>query len=81
MHKLNPHICVLTVMMATPALAYFGPGATAGTIAIVLGVLASVFFAFVGIIWYPVKRLVKRRKPAAVKKAAETAQDAECTGS
>jgi hypothetical protein len=49
--------------------AYVGPGVGAGTIAVVLGILSSIFLAFVGIIWYPIKRLIrgikgaKNRKP------------------
>ena len=52
----------IALISATPAEAYVGPGVGAGTIAIVLGILSSIFLAFVGIIWYPVKRLIKRRK-------------------
>jgi hypothetical protein len=50
------------LLQVTPAYAYIGPGVGAGTIAIVLGILSSIFLAFVGIIWYPVKRLIKGRK-------------------
>jgi hypothetical protein len=50
------------LLQVTPAYAYVGPGVGAGTIAIVLGILSSIFLAFVGIIWYPVKRLMKGRK-------------------
>jgi len=42
--------------------AYIGPGAGAGTIAIVLGILSSIFLGFVGILWYPIKRLIKAWK-------------------
>lgn len=49
---------------AVPAEAYIGPGAGAGTIAVVLGVLAAVAMAFMAIVWYPVKRLLKRAKRA-----------------
>ena len=52
----------LALLQVTPAYAYVGPGVGAGTIAIVLGILSSIFLAFVGIIWYPVKRLIKGRK-------------------
>jgi hypothetical protein len=50
--------------MLSPSLAhaYLGPGLGAGTIAVVLGVLASVFLAIIGIIWYPIKRIFKRKK-------------------
>ena len=39
-------------------------GVGAGTIAIVLGILASIVMAFFAILWYPVKRLIKKRKAA-----------------
>lgn len=47
-----------------PAHAYIGPGAGAGTIAVVLGILASIVMAFFAILWYPLKRLSKKRKAA-----------------
>jgi hypothetical protein len=52
----------LALLPVTPAHAYIGPGIGAGTIAIVLGILSSIFLAFAGIIWYPIKRLIKGRK-------------------
>jgi hypothetical protein len=56
-------VCLaLALLPVTPAYAYVGPGVGAGTIAIVLGILSSIFLAFVGIIWYPIKRLIKGRK-------------------
>lgn len=54
------------LLLSTPAAhAYIGPGAGAGTIAVVLGILAAIGMAFVAIIWYPLKRLFKKRKAAA----------------
>lgn len=47
-----------------PAEAYIGPGAGFGTIAVVLGILAAIVMAFFAILWYPVKRLLKKRKVA-----------------
>lgn len=55
----------LALLPVTPAQAYIGPGVGAGTLAIVFGILSSIFLAFVGIVWYPIKRLVKRRKVSA----------------
>ena len=49
-------------LFAMPAHAYIGPGAGAGTIAVVLGILASIVMAFFAILWYPIKRFVKKRK-------------------
>jgi hypothetical protein len=47
---------------------YIGPGLDGGMIAAVLGFFASIFLAFVAIIWYPVKQVIKRFKK---KKAGE----------
>ena len=55
----------LTLLHVAPAHAYIGPGVGAGTVAIVLGILGSIFLAFVGIVWYPIKRLLKGRKAKA----------------
>lgn len=54
-----------TILLAPSlAQAYLGPGLGAGTIAIVLGVLGSVFLAIFGVLWYPIKRWRKRRREA-----------------
>lgn len=58
-------ILVLGMLVLSPlhgAHAYIGPGAGAGTIAVVLGILASILMAFVAIVWYPLKRLARGRK-------------------
>jgi MFS superfamily sulfate permease-like transporter len=50
------------VFLAAPgdAFAYIGPGVGSGAVAVVLGILAALFLALVGIIWYPMKRRLKR---------------------
>lgn len=53
------------VVLATPASAYIGPGVGAGAIAVVLGVIGSILMAVVAILWFPVKRILKRRKSVA----------------
>ncbi len=57
----------MLLMSATPALAYIGPGAGAGVIAVVLGVIGAFFMTVLAVIWYPLKRLFKktRKKSAA----------------
>jgi len=64
--------CVVWLITPVPAMAYIGPGAGAGTIAVVLGVLASIVMAFFGLLWYPVKRLMKKRKAAKEQNDIET---------
>ena len=71
MQKLSLFVGVLITLFATAAHAYIGPGAGAGTIAVVLGVIASIFLALVAIIWYPLKRLIKNRR-SSPKKTEET---------
>lgn len=46
--------------MLTSAFAYIGPGLSGGIVATVLGVLGSIFLAIFAIVWYPVKRMIKR---------------------
>ena len=62
-----PALVAGLILSAAPAQAYIGPGAGAGTIAVVLGVIAAIFMAFFAVLWYPIKRMFKKRKadPAA----------------
>ncbi len=60
--KLTILLLLPVLFAAAPAHAYIGPGAGAGTIAVVLGILASIVMAFIAIIWYPFKRLIKKCK-------------------
>ena len=71
MRKMIASLVLLTALPVAAAHAYIGPGAGAGTIAIVLGILSSAFLAFVGILWYPIKRLLKGRKATAKAASAE----------
>jgi hypothetical protein len=41
---------------------YIGPGLGGGIITAVLGFFTSIFLALFAIIWYPVKRLIKKIK-------------------
>lgn len=47
-------------LIATPALAYVGPGAGLTAIGTVLSLLAAVVLAIVGFVWYPIKRFLRR---------------------
>jgi uncharacterized membrane-anchored protein len=68
MHWLGSRLLVVSALALLPyatAHAYIGPGLTVGVVAIVLGILGSIFLAFVGILWYPTKRLIARWRKAA----------------
>ena len=42
--------------------AYIGPGMGGGVIAITLGFIAAIFLALFGILYYPIKRVIKKRR-------------------
>ena len=42
--------------------AYIGPGMGGGVIAITLGFIAAIFLAVFGILYYPIKRVIKKRR-------------------
>jgi hypothetical protein len=55
-------LCMLAgLMLSTQAQAYMGPGAGLSAIGSFLSLIAAFFFAIVGFIWYPVRRLFKKR--------------------
>jgi len=56
-------IVVLAIgLYPVQALAYIGPGAGLSAIGSLLALIAAVALAVVGFVWYPVKRLMRRRK-------------------
>ena len=52
---------VLAMSVVAPAAAYIGPGAGLSAIGLVLAMVAALGLAVVGFVWYPVKRLLRRR--------------------
>ncbi len=65
-----PLLILLVLMVPGQADAYVGPGLGAGTIGVILGIIGSLFIALFAIIWYPLKRLFKKKK----KQSQETEQ-------
>lgn len=45
-------------------LAYIGPGAGLGGLAIAIALFLGVLFLFVGLVWYPLKRMLNGRRQA-----------------
>jgi len=61
-------VAAATAVPLDSARAYVGPGLGLATLAVVLGVIGSVLLAVFAILWYPLKRLFKKRKaPAAAR--------------
>ena len=48
----------------TPAFAYLGPGAGLSALGAFLALLLGVILAFVGFVWYPVKRFLRKGNAA-----------------
>lgn len=58
-------VAVLLAAIATtpsPAEAYMGPGGTLSGLGTLLALIGAVFVAIAGFLWYPIKRLIKKRK-------------------
>ena len=55
-------LILLIVLLPVSANAYIGPGMGAGALATVLGVINSLFLAIVAIVYYPIKRLIRKLK-------------------
>ena len=62
MRHLQLALALSIIAAATPAQAYIGPGAGIGAIAVVLGIFASIIFGLAAIVWFPIKRMMKRKK-------------------
>ena len=63
MKRLFVAVCLVSV--ATSAEAYVGPGMGLGVLSAVLGVLTAIFLALAGMVWYPIKRMIRARRGAA----------------
>ena len=48
-----------------PMLAYVGPGGALSAIGSFLALLGAILLAVAGFLWYPIKRLLKRRREQA----------------
>lgn len=53
----------VTVAYAPFASAYIGPGLGSGAIVAVLGTLFGLLLLIVGVVWYPLKKLIRRLWP------------------
>lgn len=52
------------LLFSTPAFAYVGPGAGLTAIGTMIAVVAVVVLALAGFVWYPLKRILRRNRPA-----------------
>ena len=48
--------------ISSKSFAYLGPGMGGGIIAATLGVVVAIIVGLFGILWFPIKRLIKNKK-------------------
>lgn len=63
---LPPAIAAILILAVTPApaLAYMGPGIGLGAITTSLGIVGAILLGLVSILWYPLKRTIRRLRAA-----------------
>jgi len=55
---------LIAILAPTAAHAYIGPGAGITAIGSVLALVGALLLAIIGLVWYPLKRVMKGRKKA-----------------
>jgi hypothetical protein len=53
---------LISLLAPTPAFAYIGPGLGAGAVAAVLAVLGAILLQIFSVIYYPIKRRLRKRR-------------------
>ena len=60
---MNKSILFLSLfLISLPSYAYIGPGMGGGVIAAIIGFFAAILLGLWGILYYPIKRALKKRK-------------------
>ncbi|MAR58323.1 MAG: hypothetical protein CMP44_04945 [Rickettsiales bacterium] len=63
MNKITVYLSFITVIFFSDNLfAYIGPGMGGGVIAAVVGIIVAIFLGFFAIVFYPLKRLISKKK-------------------
>jgi hypothetical protein len=55
-------VLILLTIASSSADAYVGPGLGLGVLGALFGGILAVFLAILGVFWYPIKRLLKKKK-------------------
>ena len=50
------------LIIPTYSYAYLGPGMGGGMLAAAIGVVVAIFAAIFGILWFPIKRFLKKKR-------------------
>lgn len=52
----------LFIILSFPAYAYLGPGIGGGILVATLGIVIAICAAIFGLIWFPLKRIIKKKE-------------------
>jgi uncharacterized membrane protein len=64
----------LLLLLPVPALAYIGPGAGISVLGSLLGILGTIIIAIGAILFWPIRKMMKRRKAAAATTEPESSE-------
>ena len=53
---------IIFCFTATSSFAYLGPGVGGGVIIATISLIVAIFAGLFGLIWFPIKKLLKKRK-------------------
>lgn len=67
-------LAILT-LVPTSAFAYIGPGAGLGAIATFIAIVLGLLLLVVGFLWYPLKRVLNKRRQTETKSSAKGAPE------
>jgi len=74
MNMLRTTALLFLALIASPVAAYVGPGAGISVLGSLLGILATIFVAIGAILFWPIRKLMRRRK---AKKEIEVSGDTD----
>jgi hypothetical protein len=74
---LKSAVVVTVLVYAEPSYAYMGPGSGLAAIGSLLSLVGAVLLAIVGFVWFPLKRLLRKRSAAKTVAASEPDQPAK----
>ena len=66
---------VVAAVLASPAMAYIGPGAGVGAFGTLIALIGSAVLLIVGFVWYPIRRVLRRRRRRAQSNAPTTPEE------